>query len=99
MVRVDSSRLILSEVIPDLLFADLPPELLFRTKVSAPDRYLMSLEGSFFGGVAPPSPEDTGMSVQSYYSQEDADVFVRKSPGALKAVCACPACDVVMCMC
>ena len=82
---MESNRLTLSQVIPDLLFADLPPELLFRSKVSPPDCYLMSLEEGFFGGVAPPPPEDSGMFIQSYFSPEHADVFVRK-PGALKAV-------------
>lgn len=83
---MDTNRLTLSQVIPDLLFADLPPEMLFRTKISSPARYLMSLEDRFFGGMAPPPPEATGMFVQSYYSVEHADVFVRKPAGALKAV-------------
>lgn len=79
-------RLTLSQVIPDLLFADLPPELLFRTKMSSPDHYLVSLEDRFFGGVAPPPTESTGMFVQSYYSADHADIFLRKPAGALKAV-------------
>jgi len=87
VIRVESTRLTLSQVIPDLLFADLPPEMLFRSKVSSPDHYLMSLEDRLFGGVAPPPPEATGMSIQSYYSSNEADVLVSKPAGALKAVC------------
>lgn len=86
VIRVDHNRLTLSQVIPDLLFADLSPKMLFRTKVSSPDRYLMSLEDHFFGGMAPPPPEATGMFVQSYYSFDHDDIFVRKPAGALKAV-------------
>ena len=86
MVRVESTRLILSHLIPDLLFADLPPEMLFRTKVSSPNHFLVSLEERLFGGVAPPPSESTGMFVQPYYSFDDADVFIRKPAGALKAV-------------
>ncbi len=86
VIRVEADRLVISHIIPDLLFADLPPELLFRSKVSSPDYYLMSLEDCFFGGVAPPPPEATGMFIQSYYSFNHDDVFVRKPAGALKAV-------------
>ncbi len=89
MVRVDSTRLVLSQVIPDLLFADLPPELLIRNKGSSSDHFLLSLEEQFFGGVAPPSPEATGMFVQPYYSADDADELVRRPVGALKAVRMC----------
>lgn len=87
MIHMDTTRITLSHIIPDLLFADLPPEMLIRTKISPPEHYLMSLEDRFFGGVAPPPPEATGMFVQPYYSFTHADVFLRKPAGALKAVC------------
>lgn len=83
---METSRLTLSHVIPDLLFADLPPEMLFRTKVSSPNHFLMSLEEHFYGGVAPPPSEATGMFVQAYYSFDDADICIKKPAGALKAV-------------
>lgn len=86
VLRVDGVRLTLSHIVPDLLFADLPPELLFRSKVSSPDRFLVSMENHLFSGVSPPPTESTGMCVDSYYSFDDDDVFVRKPAGVLKAV-------------
>lgn len=86
VVRVENTRLTLSKVIPDLLFADLPVEMLFRTTVSSPDHYLASLEDHFSGGVALPPPEATGMFVEPYYSFQHADVLVSKPAGALKAL-------------
>ena len=95
VVRVETTRITLAHIIPDLLFADLPPEMLFRSKVSSPDHFLVSLEERFFGGVAPPPPESSGMSIQPYYSFVDADEFIKKPAGALKAVsslCWCVGC-------
>lgn len=86
MILVDNTRLTLSRLIPDKLFADLSPGLLFRTKESHPDRYLLSLEERMYGGVALPPPDASGMFVRSYYSfDHDEDVLVRKPAGALKA--------------
>lgn len=87
VIQVNSSRLILRNVIPDLLFADLPPELLLRTTVSSPDQYLLSLEDYYKGGGSP-TDKETGLHLRSYYTPQDADIYVEKPTGAAKTVCA-----------
>ena len=84
MVRVGSHRVKLQQVIPDLLFNDFAPELLFRTTLSAPDMFLMSLEEHMNGGIPP--PEDTGRYLRLYYTQENEDHSIVKTAGAEKAV-------------
>ena len=84
MVRVGSHRVKLQQVIPDLLFNDFAPELLFRTTLSAPDMFLMSLEEHMNGGIPP--PEDTGRYLRLYYTQENEDHSIIKTAGAEKAV-------------
>ena len=88
VILVNSNRLVLRNALPDLLFADLSPELLLRTTISSPDQYLLSLDG-FFSGGGSPTDEETGHHVRSYYTPEEADVCVRKPAGALKTVCLC----------
>lgn len=85
MILVNSNRLVLRHALPDLLFADLSPELLLRTTVSSPDQYLLSLDDLFHGGGSP-TDEETGLHVRSYYTTEEADVCVSKPAGALKTV-------------
>ena len=83
---MDSSRIVMAELIPDHLFSDLSPSLLFRTKGSYPHHFMVSLEDRVYGGEAPPPPEESGLFVQSYYSfDHDDDILVRKPAGALKA--------------
>lgn len=77
----------LRDVIPDLLFADLPPESIFRNTVSSNEHYLMSLEEDF-AGEGTPSGDVSGLFVRMYYNSEDADVCARKPAGALKTVSA-----------
>ncbi len=85
VIQVNSSRLILRDAIPDLLFADLPPELLLRTTVSSPEQYLLSLEDYFKGGGSP-TDNETGLHLRSYYTSRDADICVSKPAGASKTV-------------
>lgn len=84
MVRVGSHRVKLQTVIPELLFNDFAPELLFRTTFSAPDMFLLSLEEHMNGGIPP--PEDTGRYLRLYYTQENEDHNIMKIAGAEKAV-------------
>lgn len=84
MVRVGSHRIKLQQVIPELLFNDFAPELLFRTTLSAPDMFLLSLEEHMNGGIPP--PEDTGRYLRLYYTQENEDHTLMKTAGAEKAV-------------
>lgn len=80
VIRVNSNRLFLRQMIPDLLFVDLPPELIYRSSVG--DQSLFSLEG----GMVPPVREVSGLFVRSYYSSEIEDTCVRKPAGAQKTV-------------
>ena len=84
MVHVGFHRVKLQQVIPELLFNDFAPELLFRTTLSTPDMFLMSLEEHMNGGIPP--PEDTGRYLRLYYTQENEDHNIIKTAGAEKAV-------------
>ena len=84
MVRVGSHRVKLQDVIPELLFNDFAPELLFRTTLSLPDMFLMSLEEHMSGGIPP--PEATGRYLRLYYTQQEEDCIIMKPAGAEKAV-------------
>ena len=87
VIRLHGNKLMLRDVIPDLLFADLPPESIFRNTVSSNEHYLMSLEEDF-AGEGTPSGDVSGLFVRMYYNSEDADVCARKPAGALKTVSA-----------
>ena len=84
MVRVGSLRIKLQEVIPELLFNDFTQELLFRTTLSSPDTFLMSLEEHMSGGIPP--AESTGRFLRLYYTQQEEDCCLMKPAGASKAV-------------
>ena len=83
VVRVGSHRVKLRQIIPELLFNDFAPELLFRTTLSSPDMFLMSLEEHMSAGI-PPS-EATGRFLRYYYTQQEEDCCLTKA-GAEKAV-------------
>ena len=73
------------QAIPDLLFGDLPSEMLFRTATSGQDQFMMSLERHFNESHLP--KEDTGLYIRHYYTLDDEDTCLSKPPGAPKAVC------------
>lgn len=85
IIRLHGNRLSLREVIPDLLFADLPPESILRNTVGTNDHYLMSLEADF-AGEGLPSGDVSGLFVRPYYTSEDTDICARKPAGAVKTV-------------
>ena len=85
VIQINSGRLNLQKALPDLLFADLPPEQLLRTTVSSPEQYLFSLEDHFSGGESL-SDKETGLHTRSYYTSEQADICIGKPAGALKTV-------------
>ena len=87
IIRVHGNRLSLRDVIPDLLFADLPPESIFRNTVGTNDHFLMSLEADF-AGEGPPSRDVSGLFVRPYYTSEVTDICARKPAGAMKTVSA-----------
>ena len=78
---MNNNKLYLREMIPDLLFVDLPPELIYRSKSSLGDQLVFSLEDSMV-----PTGEVSGLFVRSYYSSEHEDICVRKPAGAQKTV-------------
>ena len=85
VIRLNGKKLVLRDLIPDLLFADLPPELIYRSKSSTEDQVLFSLDGD------PPmlDREGSGLFVRTYYTAENEDICVRKPAGALKTVSTC----------
>ena len=84
VIRVNNSRLVLRKVLPDLLFADLPPELMYRTSLNPPDQDLFPHDDTEFDRTL--SESGSGLFVRSYFTSEDADQCVRKPAGALKTV-------------
>ncbi len=85
LIVVNGSKLLLPRVIPDLLFADLPSELIFWSKVGGrgEEELLSSLGGAH---LPPPSKELSGLFVRQYYTSKQEDFCVRQPAGALKAV-------------
>ncbi len=77
VIHINGSKLLLPRVIPDVLFADLPSELIFWSKVGEREQEELSL---------PPSKETSGLFIRRYYTSEQEDVCVRKPAGALRAV-------------
>lgn len=82
VIHVSGSKLLLPRVIPDLLFADLPPELIFWSKVGEREEEMVS-NGQL---MLPPSKELSGLFVHRYYTSKQEDMCVRQPAGALKAV-------------
>ena len=72
------------QVIPELLFNDFAPELLFRSTLSSPNMFLTSLEDHMNEGIPP--QEATGQFLRLYYTQQEEDCCLRKPAGAVKAV-------------
>lgn len=85
VICLHGNKLMLRDVIPDLLFADLPPESIFRNTVSSSEHYLVSLEEDF-AGEGTPSGDVSGLFVRMCYTSENADICARKPAGALKTV-------------
>ena len=82
LVRLNGQSLVLRDVIPDLLFVDLPPELIYRMGEDP------AADEPYPSPPHPPLPsrESSGLFIKSYYSLEQDEECVRKPAGAIKAV-------------
>lgn len=79
---VNGQKLALQKIIPDLLFVELPPQLLYRSGEDP---------GHDEACPSPPHPplpdqESTGLSITSYYTLDLDEECVRQPAGANKAV-------------
>ena len=83
LIRMNNNKIFLPKMVPDLLYADLPQELIYRTSMA--EQFLTSLDESLIS-LPIPRKDVSGLFVRHYYTSEQDDICVRKPAGALKTV-------------